>query len=381
MKLIILLFNRLQGHFTENKFISAVYILGFMVSVLEFTFIYNNFMPHVVKLALDDSNEHYYSFTFSEEVEDISWLRELLKSYDTYYVEYSYSIFEAEEIEPGLYYSHTNYSDVVADDPLALKNALHSIIAYKDDSIPDVSEEQRPEFTQEERKGDSYVAILPANNLGLAALSEYVYEECLYKVVGRHNSTSGMIIPEELYEKQGFPVDRITIYTSDILSAAKQRQLILSICEKYNVSKLHSPQSAGDIYDEYKENTRPILFMLITGFVIMIFVFGYLIRYLVTAGKSEILICRLTGAGNIKIVVLTLLESLTINLILAVLALAVHAILFDLVFSRLNFYNVRLNIYDYLFITGITALFSFAAVLPHIIQSVKFTLINSQNRI
>lgn len=377
MKLIILLFHRLQGHFTENKFISVIYILGFMVSVLAFTFIYNNFMPHVVKLALDDANEHYYSFTFSEEVEDISWLRKLLKNYDTYYVTYSYSIFEGEEIEPGLYYSHTNSSDV-ANDPLALKNTLNSIIAYKDDSIPD---EQGPKFTQEEREGDSYVAILPANNLGLAALSEYMYEEHLYKVVGRHNGSRGMIIPEEFYEKQGFPVDQITIYTSDILSTKEQRRLILSICEKYNVSKLHSPQSAGDIYNEYKENTRPILFMLITGFMVMIFVFGYLIRYLVTAGKSEILICRLTGAGNIKIAVLTLLESLIINLILAVLALAVHAVLFDLVFSRLNFYNVRLNIYDYLFIAGITVLFSFAAVLPHIIQSVKFTLINIRNRI
>jgi len=374
MKIMRLILSRLHGYLIENKFIAVIYMTGFMLSVLAFIFVYNNFMPSVVRIAKDDSNDHYYSFTFSEELEDISWLRNLLKNYDTYYVRYQHSSFKGEEIEPGVWVNE--YS---SDDPDAKENILYSISAYKDDDIVRTPSGGRLEFTEEEKKGNSYVAILPANNGRLGAFpSEYTYEGNVYKAVGWHAGSSDMVIPEELFAKLGFSLKGLTIYTSDILSASKESELIQAITEKYNIKKVESPASMNDIY---KKNTRPIIFMLTAGFMVMIFVFGYLIRYLVLAGKNESMIYRLTGAGNGEIIALTLLESLIVNVVLAVLSVAIHIALFDLVFRRLNFYNVKLSIYDYLIIIGITTVFSFAAVFPHVVKSVSSTLISSKNQI
>lgn len=374
MKIIQLIFSRLHGYLIENKFITIIYIIGFMLSVLAFTFVYNNFMPSVVRLAKDDSDDHYYSFSFSEQIEDISWLRNLLKNYDTYYVKYEHLSSGGQEIEPGVW---VNVSD--SDEPDTSEDILRSVIAYKNDDIVCTPSGGRLEFTDEERKGESYVAILPANNSKLGALaSEYTHEGNTYKAVGWYVGGNAMIIPEELFVKSGFSIKGVTIYTSKILSTSKRRELVQAITEKYNVRTIYSPASIDDIY---KENTKPIIFMLTAGFMVMVFVFGYLIRYLVLAGKNESVIYRLTGAGNGEVIALALLENLIVNVVLAVLSVVIHAVLFEPVFRRLNFYDVKLSIYDYLIIIGITTVFSFAAVFPHVVKSVRSTLISSRNQI
>ena len=86
MKIVILIAKKIHGQYTNNKLISLIYALSLMMSVLVFIYVYNNFMPSVIRVASDDSFDHYYSFYFSEEIADISNLREYLKSYDTRYL-------------------------------------------------------------------------------------------------------------------------------------------------------------------------------------------------------------------------------------------------------------------------------------------------------
>lgn len=384
MKILLLIIKKLHGHLVENRLISVIYILSFMISVLVFTYIYNNFMPTVVRSAGTESMDHYYAFEFAREDDKekenaSSWLRSFLEEYNTYYVEYCYSMFKNSEITEQVTMINEATGEILVGTTFkdGYSEAIPNIAAYKDDIVRSVLSEGRNEFTSEEKEGNLNVAILPESTSDGGFLPKYTYEDCEYEAIGWcMGQEMKMIIPEKLFFNKGFYIDSVEIYMNDVLTASENKEFIEAICSRYDVEGIVSPEIMDDLYIK---NSRQIAFMLIIGFSVMIFVFGYLIRYILTAGKNESVIYRLVGAGNKEIIAVTIIESLFINIVLSVLTMVIHALLFKSVFNELNFYSdVSLGLWDYIFIVGITTVFSFIAILPHIIKSIRYTLIKSK---
>ena len=390
MKIVILIAKKIHGQYTNNKLISLIYALSLMMSVLVFIYVYNNFMPSVIRVASDDSFDHYYSFYFSEEIADISNLREYLKSYDTRYVMYYHKILQKtnennESNENNEF--KIEYEIIQGDSDEAVKidgstsntgSAIPYIVSYKDDIVITSLVEGRLEFSDEEKEGTYNAAILPANSTLGVLPSSFEYNDMNYNAVGWHVGAA-MIIPENVFVEQELDVYKVEIYLNDILNASEHRKLIEDICRMYSVDGIVSPENMDD---QYQGNSRQVMFIIVIGFLIMIFVFGYLLKYLLMVSKNENMIYRLVGAGNGEIIAIIALENLVINVFLSIFSVCIHAALFDSVFDKVNFYQgVRLGVNDYIIIIGITTVFSFIAVLPHIIRTVTNTLISNKSRI
>lgn len=388
MKILILVAKKIYGLYKNNKLISVIYAMSFIVSVLVFAYAYNNFMPSVTRVANDDSYDHYYAFYFSEEITDVSELRDYLALYDTYYVTYYHMILQETnelsdensgfETDFDIVQGESDETVIIDESVLNYSLAIPYIVAYKDDIVRTSLVEGRLEFSEQEKNGEDKVAILPANST-LGVLPKSVeYNNSIYSAVGWHVGEA-MIIPEKMFIAQGLSVYKVEIYFNNILSVSENRKLIEDICKMYSVDSIVSPENMDDIY---KGNSRQILFVITVGFSIMIFVFGYLLKYLIVAGKNENMIYRLVGAGNGEIIAIIALENLVINLFLSIFSVYIHAVLFDSVFDRVNFYQgVKLGVNDYITIIGITTVFSFVAILPHIIRTINNTLISNKNQI
>lgn len=388
MKVFILVAKKIYGLYNNNKLISIIYAMSFIVSVLVFIYVYNNFMPSVTRTANDDSYDHYYAFYFSKDVTDISELREYLELYDTYYVTYYHMILQETngsnvensgfETDFDIIQGGSDETVIIDESMLNYSSAIPYIVSYKDDVVRTSLVEGRLKFSEQEQSGEDKVAILPANST-LGVLPKSVeYNNSTYNAVGWHVGEA-MIIPENLFIEQGLSVYKVEIYLNNILSVGENRKLIEDICKMYSVDSIVSPENMDDIYEG---NSKQILFIITISFSIMIFVFGYLLKYLIIASKNENVIYRLVGAGNGEIIAIIALENLVINLFLSIFSVYIHAVLFDSVFDKVNFYQgVKLGVNDYILIIGITTIFSFVAVLPHIIRTVNNTLISNKNQI
>lgn len=397
MKIIIWILKKIGGHFKENKLITTVYIISFLLSVLTLIFMYNNFMPSVIREAKNNTEDRYYVFDFKKEVQDVSGLDELFEKYNTECIEYLHIIADKESTDDNKD-SDGEKIEIPDDFPeeigdnvnvMIMEESTHGdesetgwpiIVTYKDDEISGANSkvEGRTEFTDEEREGNTLVGIFPAYTSVGTLPKSYTYNGLEYKAIG-WSLRSYFIIPEKLFINQGFGVDSVIIYLKDTLTTMESNELINKITSTYQIKSMLTPEAYND---EYLGNSRQIIFMLSLGFAVMIFVFGYLIRYIVITSKSENMIYRLVGAGNGVIVCISALESLIANLILSIIAVIIHAALFSPIFNKLNFYtNVSLDIIDYLLLIGVTTFISFIAVLPHIVRSTRITLINNRNQI
>ena len=258
MKVFILVAKKIYGLYNNNKLISIIYAMSFIVSVLVFIYVYNNFMPSVTRTANDDSYDHYYAFYFSKDVTDISELREYLELYDTYYVTYYHMILQETngsnvensgfETDFDIIQGGSDETVIIDESMLNYSSAIPYIVSYKDDVVRTSLVEGRLKFSEQEQSGEDKVAILPANST-LGVLPKSVeYNNSTYNAVGWHVGEA-MIIPENLFIEQGLSVYKVEIYLNNILSVGENRKLIEDICKMYSVDSIVSPENMDDIYE------------------------------------------------------------------------------------------------------------------------------------
>ncbi len=386
MKIFILVLKKISNFYTDNGIISAVYSVGFVMSVLVFVYVYNNFVPSITRTAEDDSFDHYYAFYFTDPIDDFSELREFLASYDTFYVTYYHKILNEDNSinndDSQTTYKITtgdseNYIEI-SENELSEQSAIPYVVAYKDDEVRTTLVEGKLEFYDCADDNSQNFAILPAHSTLGVLPDSYEYDGITYFAIGWHVGET-MIIPEENFVEQGLSIYKVEIYLDNILSVSDGMKLIDGICSMYSVDGVVSPANMDDVYAGY---SRQILFIITIGFTLIAFVFGYLVKYMIISSGKENMICRLVGAGNAEIIGILTMENFLINIMLSSVAVIIHIIFFDSIFEKVNFYNnVKLKLNDYILIIGITSIFSFFAILPHIIKSVNDTLIVNKNRI
>lgn len=342
MKYFRLVFSRLTGYLREKRLLMALYIGSYILCVLVFIYVYNNFMPSVTREGRNDSIDRYYNIYLDEEQIDVAGVIRVIEKYNPDYITFSHKISDCEGIEIQAYYR----DEIIAP----ISGGMVDIGKYGGHDI------LFPETT------DAYGS----------RPDQVTLEGRRYDVVGWTAAIGTGVISMRGYIDNHFATSNVEIYLNQVLSYEKSDEMLDELSQRMEIQGVKSPELYAE---EEQKNNRIGILSISLGFFAMMLVFGFLVKYIVQASKKEDGIYMLVGAGKGEVIGIIFLEHIIMNLTLSVTAAVLHLILYYPVFRKMNFYdNVQMSFADYVIVIALTSLLSFIIILPHLLKSYRYSV-------
>lgn len=335
MKNLVIIYNRIYSCFKEKKLLTFFYVIGFMLSVIVFIYVYNNFSPLHTYEARNDSVDRYYQIDIESSDRSIAEIIAYIEKYNPEYIEFTHY---AENMHIKAF-----YQDQIQT---RLAGGKIDISSYPADSI-----------------------LVPENSNELGYKPEQIcIDGTELKVVGYTLFNNECVVSQEGFIQNGYSLNRIDILLKHVLADKQSEKFIRGLTNMLAVSNMRIPELHND---EKRQADIIILICITIGFMSVMIVFGLLIKYIASIRQRENGILRLVGGSRREVISIVLLEQLIINLVLSVAASIIHKCLFSTILEPLNIYrNIRMDFYGYSLICSITALSGFAIVMPHLVRMV-----------
>lgn len=337
-----LVFSRITGYLHEKRLLMALYIGSYILCVLVFIYVYNNFMPSVTREGRNDSIDRYYNIYLDGENIDVAEVTRIIEGYNPGYIIFYHKVADFEGVEIQAYYKD-------------------EIIVPTSGGIVDIG------------KYDGNYIIFPEKTDEYGTKPDKVeLEGRSYEVVGWSNTVGTCVISMQGYIENNFETSNVEIYLNQVLSYENSQEFLGELSRLMEIQGVKSPELYAD---EEQKNNRIGIISISLGFFAMMLVFGFLVKYIIQTSKKEDGIYMLVGAGKGEVIGIIFLEHIIMNLALSVTAVILHLTLYYPVFRKINFYdNVHMSFADYVIVVALTSLLSFIIILPHLFRSYRYSV-------
>lgn len=339
-----LVFSRITGYLRAKRLLMVLYIGSYILCVLVFIYVYNNFMPSVIREGRNDSIDRYYNIYLDGAYVDADSIIEFIEGYDPGYIIFCHAVCESdsENITVQAYYN----DDVTT----VMSGGRTNIGKYNGDYII------FPEETKRYGRKPDRVTL----------------EDKSYEVIGWTAGFATAVVSMRGYIDNKLTTSNIEIYLNQVLSYEKSEEFIDGLAQMMKIQGVKSPELYAE---EEQKNNRIGIISISLGFFAMMLVFGFLVKYIIQTNKKEDGIYMLVGAGKGEVIGIIFLEHIIMNLTLSATAVILHLALYYPIFNRINFYeNVHMSFLDYVIVVALTSLLSFIIILPHLLRSYRYSV-------
>lgn len=338
MKVIRLAVRHIIGYFQNNGLILVLFSLGAILSSFVFIFFYGNSMQGKIHEAENDFNYRTYEVWFeSPRVVTI----EELYALDAFPLAI-FSLTGPIEIPPE--YRAKVYEEL----------KLYVVASWGNEGVLDESIQRLQDLT-----GDGM--LLPkayGENI-----TEFTLGDVSLPVIGQSENPSAFFVTVNTYLKY---------YQAEMIQYGFNDQL--SIDDAQGVEQILRATFPDATYivtpDFYKQldwqTDAPTLIRISVLYIVSLVSFLFLFKYLIDQTRSENIVYNLVGAKKRTVFQILITEILLLSVLASVLAIALHKLFYDSVFSKLNITTAYISYTwkDYLLILLVTAGLSLLAALP-----------------
>ena len=337
MKYIYLVIKRIQNNLQEKTLLMLLYIGSYILCVLVFLFVYSNFSPTAARLGQNNSQDRYYKLSLENGEIDINNTISVIEKYSPDYINFYH---KTEEGFCVAAFYNDNIEFLTVGGRIDISGYNGSYIVFPEDTEKYGYHPQT--VTLEGRK---------------------------YSVLGWTASDIDCAVSLSGYIENGYRTDEVEFYVRQVLSDSANSALLDELSKYMNIDGYKSP---ADYYEIEKNASKVILVSISIGFIVMMLVFGFLVKYIVKSENRENVIYRLVGGSQGELVGIIMMEQLVLNLVLSVTASALHFLLFNGAFEFLNLYrNISMTFVDYALVIALTTVMSFFVITPYLIHSVR----------
>lgn len=364
MKSLYLVGNYIKTHYKNNKIIFLFFALGVFISALIFIYFYGNFSLTNQLMASDD--KVYKTYTLENlsgwDEDSLTWLTQ--------------QGFE------DIVYVHDSVAEFPQGSDLALRTPELTLRFQPDDEYTAKAALGRGTFTEEEMENGENVVILATDTIPGVILHQEISSQVLdsvilidgieFRIVGVHSDN--VVIPFKAYQNNNFSLDRVEVTLPNMLTRKENAEWISSM--KQEMPQLHiiSPYEA---YANYFPDENAHLPLVALIFAVSMIGFMFLLKYLLDSSKYEYTVYSILGASKNKVVNLMYAETLLLTCSISLLAIAVHRILYDILFDKINIMSgIRYRWQDYGIILLFICVITMICALPFVMQYTKGSLVS-----
>ena len=260
------------------------------------------------------------------------------------------------------------------------ENNVISISSSWNDQLGLFASAGRVQFSQEEIADKKKVVILPSNfGNSLDFPEKIILMGQEFQVIGvQAGYTSEFFIPSSTYHAQGLESNLIYFTLENRLSQKDEKKFVEELYQSFPNSKLKSPSDASETLEE--GTIIEILFVSIV-YLLSMFSFMFLIKFLMDAHSAENITYFLVGAKKRVVIEIIMIQNLILILCSALIGIGIHLSLKDNVFALLNYSpNVQYSFIDYLIITMIMLVVSAIIQIPFLWNYYRKSLIQLKQK-
>lgn len=127
-------------------------------------------------------------------------------------------------------------------------------------------------------------------------------------------------------------------------------------------------EDTADQGQNYKNTIMSYFLLLCLIFAVSFIFCAMLFNYIARKNMYENIIYTIVGAKKGTVLLVSLLENIVLSLISSVVAVIIHILLYNSVFSLINRYEISYGVSDYLIITALVTILSAVIMLPFFIS-------------
>lgn len=364
IKTLKLILSRIKSDFAVGKAMFVLYMVGTILSVLVFIYFYGNFMPAFEEFedALSDITQRSYTVSFNEPVPLTEKCIEPLKNHDIESVS-----FKCDYTPPNSEYPEMSITAVSNNDEI--KKLLNDY--YDGYPTPQLSEGEFSEnviLIGDEKKYDKPTITINGTE---------------FRVITTKNNPY-YLMPINTFFKQGFTSDYYSFVlknkptTDENYTIMGDTMSLLADEYKGIDASITDPLSVSG----YNKNNEIFTYFLqlcliyLVCFISCAFLFNYLFK----RNIYENVIYMIIGAKKRTIFLVAIAEVALLSIISSVVAIIIHAVLYNTVFVKVNNYIIQYSAVDYLIIAAFVTLLSVIIMLPFFISTIRSTSIDLKNK-
>ncbi len=331
MKYLFIIFKRIVSCICRRKMLAALYAVSYILIVMIFLFIYNNFSPIATYIGKNEDVNRYYEFEVEASDNNISEVMSALEKYSPEYIVFSHY---SDEFVISSYYQDRIMNDTVGGRIDISGNDGTKIVV--------------PERTEKFGYRPDTVTI----------------ENQVMTVVGWNASNKACTVSVEGYIQNKYTTNHIEVFLTNVLPRGKSNSLLNEISSAYQVMSCRIPEQ---MYEKSITDNKIVLLCITVGFMNIMIIFGLLAGYIVKTEVTDNNIMRLVGATRADLIAINFGEQFVINLILSVVAAVLHFALFNSILEPLNYYrDISMGPGDYMMIIMLTTIGAFCITAPYI---------------
>ncbi|MVB11041.1 hypothetical protein CAFE_17430 [Caprobacter fermentans] len=369
MKTFYLVFSRIKQYFKSNKLIFCLFIIGGISCAITFIYFYGNMVT--VKKNSGKNDEAYRTYTIdlsSPQHVKSDELKSYFRNYGVERMEASCVVPQKELacVNIGATFTKNTKNGFYVKTPLSGGDTMKSV-------------KGRTQFTEQELKDGERVVVIPMEFLRDNNMPESLKIQGIkYRIIGISIDTVAFYIPPSAFDRDGFAADRISVLLQQRLSEKNNQSFTEKLKRIFPQSEISGPDSV--IQSEEKKAPKEILMISIV-YLISLISFMFLMKFMVDVNSSENIIYSLVGAAKHTVMKIIALENFVLNLFIGLFSIAIHVLLRNAVFEKVNTTaGIQYETKDYMIILLVMLAVSVLVQLPFLWNYYRNTMITLKNK-
>ena len=371
MKVLQLVFFRIIQYFKSNKLIFVLFVIGGILCSLTFIYFYGNI---ITIRNISGSNEELlrnYEIYLNEPAEELNQNQKaILNKYPaeklTVQSQIELSMLESNDMGNS-YKNYIARTDSVFVETSLLKTNLIS------------KEAGRVQFTDEELQQNSHVVILPPDFLKSPDIPKSIkIMGKPYEIIGISGSSNNLYIPYTVFEDENLNINHISLMLKNELSDQENIEFESELQTEFPNARI---AGSSMLKDNIKKQAPNQLFFVCTIYLLAIFSFMFLIKYMIDKNNGGDIICILVGATRKTIIKIIVLQNIILTFIVGIVGIVLHCALRNNLFELINTQpNIQYYFTDYLLILGMMVVISTIAIIPFLWSTFRHSLLDLKNK-
>ena len=371
MKVLQLVFFRIIQYFKSNKLIFVLFVIGGILCSLTFIYFYGNI---ITIRNISGSNEELlrnYEIYLNEPAEELNQNQKaILNKYP------AEKLTVQSQIEPSMLESNdvgNSYKNYIArtDSVFVETSLLKTNLISK--------EAGRVQFTDEELQQNSHVVILPPDFLKSPDIPKSIkIMGKPYEIIGISGSSNNLYIPYTVFEDENLNINHISLMLKNELSDQENIEFESELQTEFPNARI---AGSSMLKDNIKKQAPNQLFFVCTIYLLAIFSFMFLIKYMIDKNNGGDIICILVGATRKTIIKIIVLQNIILTFIVGIVGIVLHCALRNNLFELINTQpNIQYYFTDYLLILGMMVVISTIAIIPFLWSTFRHSLLDLKNK-
>ena len=199
-----------------------------------------------------------------------------------------------------------------------------------------------------------------------------------YEIIGISGSSNNLYIPYTVFEDENLNINHISLMLKNELSDQENIEFESELQTAFPNARI---AGSSMLKDNIKKQAPNQLFFVCTIYLLAIFSFMFLIKYMIDKNNGGDVICILVGATRKTIIKIIVLQNIILTFIVGIVGIALHCALRNNLFELINTQpNIQYYFTDYLLILGMMIVISTIAIIPFLWSTFRHSLLDLKNK-